>query len=321
MRLDLTIITDNYRKILILVFIALIAIFMAMITSNLIEIATAKEFTLNTTQDNMFQEEAMMFRAGKNLDFYAPITDRNIFDSQNRQPNESRPSRSAQIDVPERPSYSAPVKSSMSANLVGTMVFSDPAYSFARINRGSGDAENFYTGDSLYGEATVKKIERNRVYIMRDERMEYLEIEGPRASVMPSYAPVERSIARPLNSAPVAEISSEDVRSLGENKYMLNRKMVDSLLSNYNAVLTQARAVPNFQDGKANGFKVFAIQKNSIYDVIGIKNGDVLTRVNGGDINSLEKVLTLFTQLRNESAISIDLERGGQKMTMEYEIR
>ena len=332
MRFDVNIIIENYRKIVAGVFVILIALTLAGIVTNIVAIGMERNLKIKNVDDSMAQVSSSFLRSERNLDYYSSIVERNIFDSQNRQPSDEK-KESSGSGGKAKPVYDGPpVKSSMNATLVGTMVFSDPSYSFAKIVKGSGgsggseDTASYYITDSLFGEATVKKIERNRVYIERDGRTEYLEIEGARGTVMPSSSSRRASVPYPSSPSdssepPTPNFSSDDVKSIGGNKFLLNRKMLDGLLSNYNAVLTQARAVPNFEDGKTNGFKIFSIRDNSIYSAIGIKNGDVLSRVNGQDINNLERVLSLFTQLRNESNISIDLVRGGQKMTYEYEIR
>ena len=41
----------------------------------------------------------------------------------------------------------------------------------------------------------------------------------------------------------------------------------------------QARIVPSFKDGVAQGFKLFSIRPDSIYSKIGIQNGDVIKRI------------------------------------------
>ncbi len=54
---------------------------------------------------------------------------------------------------------------------------------------------------------------------------------------------------------------------------------------------------------------------------LGIKNGDIVQRINGTEINSVEKALPMLQLARNESAISIDLIRRGEKKTLSIEIR
>ena len=54
---------------------------------------------------------------------------------------------------------------------------------------------------------------------------------------------------------------------------------------------------------------------------VGIMNGDIIQKVNGYDINSPEKALQVYSMLKNEKKISIDVVRNGRPKSFEYEIR
>jgi general secretion pathway protein C len=112
----------------------------------------------------------------------------------------------------------------------------------------------------------------------------------------------------------------EGVRAVAANRYEIDRKVIDSTLSNLNTIATQARIVPSFKNGVANGFKLFSIQPGSLYASIGIENGDVIQRINGYEINSPEKALELYQRLRESQHVTIEVERGGQLIRKEYNI-
>ena len=112
----------------------------------------------------------------------------------------------------------------------------------------------------------------------------------------------------------------EGVRQVADNRYEIDRNVIDSTLSNLNTIATQARIVPSFKNGVASGFKLFSIQPGSLYSSIGIENGDVIQRVNGYEINSPEKALELYQKLRESAHVTIELERGGQTIRKEYNI-
>jgi general secretion pathway protein C len=110
------------------------------------------------------------------------------------------------------------------------------------------------------------------------------------------------------------------IRPTGNNQYVLEAQVVDSALGNLNALATQARIVPSFKNGVANGFKLFSIQPGSLYASIGIENGDVIQRINGYEINSPEKALELYQKLRESGHVTIELERQGQVIRKDYTI-
>jgi general secretion pathway protein C len=80
--------------------------------------------------------------------------------------------------------------------------------------------------------------------------------------------------------------------------------------------------VPNLTpDNKTDGFKIFQIRPGSIFEKLGLKDQDIIMRVNSQDLDSFEKATGLFTALRNEKTISIDIVRGGSRLNYTYEIR
>ena len=92
------------------------------------------------------------------------------------------------------------------------------------------------------------------------------------------------------------------------------------MLGNLSSVATKARIVPSFKNGKPNGFKLFSIKPGSIYAKIGLKNGDVIQKVNGYEMNSPDKALEIYQKLKNAQNVTVDVQRRGRSMTMNYSI-
>ncbi len=86
-------------------------------------------------------------------------------------------------------------------------------------------------------------------------------------------------------------------------------------------LLTKARIIPNFKDGKPDGFRIFAIAKDSLFSKIGLQNGDILSRINNVDVKNPQNFMKVLEQLKDESSINIDLVRSNQKQTFSYDIR
>ncbi len=106
-----------------------------------------------------------------------------------------------------------------------------------------------------------------------------------------------------------------------EDKYMLDQREVAASTENMNQILTQARALPYMEAGKTVGFRISEIVAGSIYEKIGLKNGDVIQKVNAQDVDDPGKFFQLYQGLKEEKNITIDLMRNGQRQTLNYEIR
>ncbi|HSE83613.1 MAG TPA: type II secretion system protein GspC [Thermodesulfobacteriota bacterium] len=108
----------------------------------------------------------------------------------------------------------------------------------------------------------------------------------------------------------------QGIKEIKEGVYEVDQKMLDELLSDPNQFVNQARVIP-----QENGLRFFAIRPNSIFFKIGIRNGDILHRINDVELDNVENALKLFEELRGESSFKVDFTRGGQNLTYEYVVR
>lgn len=164
--------------------------------------------------------------------------------------------------------------------------------------------------NSIEGIALVRRIEEFRIYIFneRDRRWEYLSLMGE-----------EKRARRPIVQMP----ESEDlkIRKIGEHSYEVDQSELDKALSNVAKLMTEARALPKTDaNGNVLGFEIVYLKPQSLFEKIGILKNDLLTRINGYDLSSLEKALELFSKLRYSDRFTIDLKRGDRPITLDYTV-
>ena len=245
------------------------------------------------------------------LDTYRrPIVGRSLFDS-------------SQADQPLTSTSTAEGEeqeaTDLGATLILTSVAGDRRYSTALILADKEDPYPgvFAEGDALADDATIDEIQRRRVYVKRGTgAREYLEIGGE--------APKKSRSSRSSDDADSKRRGridwSEGVTKIDDTHFQIERSAVDSALANLDRLSRDARVVPNFQDGKSNGFKIFSIKRNSAARNLGLQNNDVITGVNGSPLTSPDKALQMYSSLQNESSISLEIIRKGEPVTMEYDI-
>lgn len=214
----------------------------------------------------------------------------------------------------------APVRSGLRVKLLGTLMSAVPEWSIATIQDVvTLKAETYMVGDDLQT-AKVLEIERERVIVLNNNRREFIDNTAGDGTGAPP--PVVAMVATPVNNAPPPSTAlGAGVKQVSENEYEIPRNEIDKTLSNLNDVAMQARIVPAFKDGQAQGFKLFSIRPDSIYTKIGVQNGDVIKRINGYDLNSPEKALEIYTKLKEASRIDIEIERNGANVRKTYSIR
>lgn len=235
----------------------------------------------------------------RSIDEYAAIIQRNIFNSQGI------------IPEPEGGDNGPARKTNLPFQLVGTVVLKDELKSIAAIEDKS---QNLVfpvrVDDTLADKAKITKIERFKVYFINRSTgyLEYVEIIDDLPQV---------SMRAP---APSHSKGGDGVTKTGDTSFELDRKVVDNAVSNLTEVLQQARAIPNFENGMPDGYKIIQIVPGSIYEKLGIQNGDVVCGVNDEPINDPGKAFAFFNEVKSARNLKICVKRGGRKMTMNYDI-
>lgn len=228
------------------------------------------------------------------------------------------------------------IKSNLPLQLIATMVSTDPEWSFAIIKDTQGREVNDDKGQkvkvfpfAMYSrgrqvsnhEARVDRVEERRVYLQVADHLEYLDLQG-----VPGQDKTLASTRPPLGPGGAPQSAADlqkGVRKVSENQYEIDRKLLEKVLGDTNAIARSARVVPSVspKDGKPNGFKLYAIRPDSVYSTIGLQNGDTVSAINGQEINSPEKAFELYAKLRTASGLQISIVRRGQPMTIDYSIR
>lgn len=111
------------------------------------------------------------------------------------------------------------------------------------------------------------------------------------------------------------------VEQVSDTQWVLDRSSLLASTRNLNRFLMQARAVPCRKEGRTAGFRITGISSGSLYEKIGLQNGDVLLRVNTRNLDNPAKLLSLYQEMRNKQHISLLLSRNGQDQMFNYDIR
>ena len=196
----------------------------------------------------------------------------------------------------------------------------DPRWSIAIIRDNDSKTAGPYSIGSKIRDATIDEIEPTKVYMdFGGGRREYMELLD--AATPPPGAPAAAAPQHNEPKDPLAAELDKGIRKTGNNTYEVQHSTLDSLLGNMGALARAARIVPETRDGKSIGFRLFSIRPDGPFGKIGLQNGDIISAINGLEMNSPDKALEVYTKLRTANHLSVGLERNGQKVTMDYTIR
>ncbi len=299
-------IIEHYRTLTNYLGTAIVAWLLSALLAQIVAMFIPSGVSLTTVSNQKEVVAPSIFAERDSVDRFMEICERNIFDS------EKRTACTDDITINNEPQFNpnaAPVKSDINAQLLGTMVLSQSS-SYASITvNGSSASKTYKVGETFAGEATIYEIQRNKVFFNRKGKREYIEV-----AKLPQFS---RSPSKPTSPASPA---SEGIQIDGD-KITLSRAKVESTLNDLNKILQDARMVPSYNNGKVTGFKIFAIRRGSIFDQLGLKNGDEIQRINGTQVDSLEKALPMLQMVKTESNVNIDMVRRGSKKTLDITIQ
>ena len=74
------------------------------------------------------------------------------------------------------------------------------------------------------------------------------------------------------------------------------------------------------KSGKKAGFRIHYLTDGKDFKKMGIKNGDIIRKVNGLDINDVSDVLNVVYKLSTENRFEVEVKRKSQKKILNYRL-
>jgi general secretion pathway protein C len=101
----------------------------------------------------------------------------------------------------------------------------------------------------------------------------------------------------------------------------LRRNQIDSAVQDVAQLMNQVNIRPHFNQGQPDGMMFSRIRPNSIFMRMGLRNGDIITGVNGRAISTVDDALGFYEGLKSADNVTVDIKRGGRPRTIEYTIK
>lgn len=213
------------------------------------------------------------------------------------------------------------IKSSLPLELLATMEADDPLYSLATIRDTELNTLGPYAAkDELRPGVTIHEIGRGRVVLRNGAQLEYIEMGSEPPPPPKEKAKSKNDDDKAKKNKNAIDGAEEAIDCKGDT-CTVDREFVENILNNPGLLAKQARVVPAIKDGETRGFKFYGIRPGSLPKLLGLKNGDLLTNVNGNDLTSLDQAMGLYTKLRRASHLSVTIERKGKTIQKEVDIK
>ncbi len=102
------------------------------------------------------------------------------------------------------------------------------------------------------------------------------------------------------------------------NRIVISKQDVTQSLGDLKSIMSQAVVKPFLKDGVQQGFVVSNIVPGSLYQKLGLRNGDVIVDVNDKRLEGADDVLQLMNVMQAGGSVSVNLLRRGQNETINY---
>lgn len=264
------------------------------------------------------------------------LGDRRIFELDPKTYEDPKPDEPEEPDEPEDADDEGPLEDSeLPIDLMGTMVSPQgPDMASLRVE---GDNKLAYAGTTLLdGKAKVVAIAERAVILDESGTQTILHLwtedknaAPKRARARPPKRPRSTRTTNPARSARATKAAQRRsqraryrsmVKKTGAYSYQIDGDDLRSELKDLSKLGKQARVVPNYKGGRYEGFKLVGVRPGSLYRNLGIRSGDVIKAVNGRAINSPNKALELYEQLKSSSQVEVEIMRRGRPQTLSYSI-
>jgi type II secretory pathway component PulC len=213
-------------------------------------------------------------------------------------------------------------RTSLPLVVAATMEADDPAHSLATLvdtTRGVGGL--FGVGDALGTDVEILSVATGVVHIRNAGRLEYIPFDALPVAPEPKPEKTEKKgkaeAAPAKGSIPGAE---EAIQCSGKGDCVVDRAFVEKLIAEPKLLMGQGGASPSTTKDGAPGFKLRGVKKGTLPDLLGLKNGDVITEVGGSPL-TMDMLPGLYGKLRNAAHVEVTVDRRGERMTRQLEIR
>lgn len=192
-----------------------------------------------------------------------------------------------------------------SLNLVLTGIVAAGEDSIALISA-DGQPQAAYTlGEEVAHGAILHAVYPDRAILQRAGVLESLVLEDIAGGL------TGKSIAVARGSSKI----DDQIIRLGPNDFSLPRNIIGEKLKDPE-FLRAAHIMPR----KEGGFLVRRLKKGSLYEKIGLKQGDIITSVNGEPLNSIQDAMTHYSKLSTLDQVQIEITRNGKPEILQFHL-
>ncbi|MBX3204745.1 MAG: general secretion pathway protein GspC [Labilithrix sp.] len=253
-----------------------------------------------------------------------PILERNPFDHvtgsllpKNGEASEDGHDAPAAVDTNDP--WNAPACEGI--NVTAVAASGDEDWSFASLAGSDQKPRLLRRGGQIDGK-TVHFVGRDRVWLSGNGALCQAHLFDTKQP--PPPPPPPPAAETPSTRSRVGALDPDlrkGIQAVSATEFNIDRGVVDKILENQADLMRQARVVPVQENGRVVGVRLNGIRPDALLGVLGMQNGDQLRTINGFEMGSPEKALEAYARLRTADKLTIQLNRNGKNVNIDYNIK
>ena len=185
--------------------------------------------------------------------------------------------------------------------LLGILSATADRGSRAIIASSAGDENPFAIGSDVVRGVSLQAIFPDRVILSRAGQLETLRLD-------------KNAVPRPLAGGQPATASSEVAPSSDTGALLSSIR--EQLMTDPSRAAEYIRVQPASSGGQLRGYRIYPGRDRAAFSAVGLRPGDLVTQVNGIQLNDANTALQMLGQLSQASSVTVVVERGGQPQTV-----
>ncbi len=110
-----------------------------------------------------------------------------------------------------------------------------------------------------------------------------------------------------------------EIVDVGDHK-IVDRSLIDFYSSNPNDIYKNIGIMEVIEKGNIKGFKVTFVRRKSHFAKLGLRRGDIIRSINGQEVNGYGTAFETYKNIGKAESLTLAIERGKEKMELEYEV-
>lgn len=183
----------------------------------------------------------------------------------------------------------------------------DPRYAFATIAGADGKMKMRWVGDEVDGHR-VASVTWDRVYLEKGASRCFLAVGEGKSAAAPTPEP-----------APSTDDLAAKIRKVSDTRFEIDRDAVGEILAA--DPLQGARMRPVKEGDAIVGLHLSRVRPGTLFEALGLQNGDRLEAINGVPITDPEKALEAYRRLETSGALEVEIRRGARPVTIALAVK